>query len=292
MNLLSPLGGTFGADLPGNGFPVSEQRPENPTELDRISPREFSADVLKVNLPQALAGSVTIDSKAHIEGEAAGKIASEMLGSGLVLLPVGGTFENIYPKANKLLKSSLLGDPKIRVAHLDELVNVSEEHRFSTDLKRDFDFINKLEEQGQFIKIDPGKPAKEFHQKILADGGPRTIVLGVGPDPKTVHVAFMGEKLVDSRPALNETTELVEMGSGVSLHTNKAITIGKDIFDSVNLEKIIVVATGSKKAEAIRAAIEDSQNDQPHTGLGYLMKHHPQKLQLLLDTEAARLIRA
>ena len=87
-------------------------------------------------------------------------------------------------------------------------------------------------------------------------------------------MAFIGEDYI------NTTTAVVDLSSMAALEHNcsRAVTMGTDIFTYANLEAIIVVAKGESKTDPLQAAFADAD-----TGLGYLIKHHTDKLKIYTD---------
>ena len=191
---------------------------------------------------------------------------------GLVLLPVGATYEErIYPKLNQLLDGeSERINMSLYVSHLDELIEAPK--LFSETLKENLaNLIDPIKDR--FYAIDVENPA-EFERFIHQRGGARAIYLGLGADPSTAHVAFIGEEYI------NREISIVELGesSATKLGVEKALTIGTDVFNSSSLEKIVITISGAQKSEAFKAALEN-----PDTGLGFLIKNHLEKLNIFCD---------
>ncbi len=200
---------------------------------------------------------------------------------GLVILPVGKTYEEgIY----SLVNESLIGrddivHPGLHISHLDELVldEATEIKSFATNLKEALpELMSKL--KNNFYEIDIKKP--EAYQHFLnIQAGARAIYLGLGADPSTAHVAFIGEEYLNreiSEVFLSEATSK-------KLGVEKAVTVGTDIFESSSLERIILTIKGTDKVPSFLAALED--ND---TGLGYLLENHLAKLEIYSDHEFAQ----
>ena len=105
------------------------------------------------------------------------------------------------------------------------------------------------------------------------------IFAGLGPDPGTAHIAFIGEDFINSSTAIVNLSEKARE----TYNCSTAITIGTDIFRSANLEKIIIVAKGTDKSSSLKAGFQD-----PDTGLGYIIKHHKNKVQIFADQGALK----
>lgn len=229
----------------------------------------------------------------ELDDNIASILISEFQKPGLVMLPVGSTFEKgIYPKVNEFFafEEYELRDTKnqdsvfvkknhkvskgLSITHLDELAN-EEKNKFSSSLKRSLS--NVLNQVGErFFEIDI-ENIKTFDSFINNLGGPRLIVLGLGSDPAIAHVAFIGEEFLNTVTAKVKLSKKVAKIHGVE----EAVTIGTDIFKSNNLEQIIVVVKGKSKAESLAAAYKD-----PDTGLGFLIAYHFDKLKIYADDEA------
>lgn len=200
---------------------------------------------------------------------------------GLVILPVGKTYEEgIYTLVNEnLIGKNNLVHPKLYISHLDELVLKEDTQRknFATNLKEALpELISKL--KNEFYEIDIKNP-EAYQQFLNIHSGARAIYLGLGADPSTAHIAFIGEEYLNreiSEIFLSETT-------AEKLSVEKAVTVGTDIFESSSLERIILTIKGASKVDSFLAALID--ND---TGLGYLLEKHLTKLEIYTDHEFAQ----
>lgn len=218
---------------------------------------------------------------------------------GLVLLPAGNTFEKgIYPLVNdyfsiegfKTLSTDEQRDvfnhqqrkvhDNLRLSHLDELCDEGKENTFSSQIKASMSEVFKQVGEN-FYPINI-KSAKDFELYLSQGGGPRKIYFGLGADPANAHVAFIGEEFINSTVT---RINLSESASDV-LECKEALTIGTDVFDSTNLERIVVVAKGSNKAESLKASFSDSE-----TGLGFLIENYSNKLEIHADFEAMDLLK-
>lgn len=230
-------------------------------------------------------------SVKELEETIASILIEEFQKPGLVILPVGSTFESrIYKLVNEFFSSSeslsidlKTGDdtyikqdrkthPDLRLTHLDELIDAP--NSFADDLKNALPEVMKQVGEN-FYAINTQELA-DFDRFWKLRGGPKTIFLGLGADPATAHIAFIGEEYVNNSTAVIELSPL----AAKKHDTYQAATIGTDIFESANLEKIIVVAYGKEKAESLKAAFEN-----PDTGLGYLIENHSEKLNIYLDKD-------
>lgn len=236
------------------------------------------------------------NSARELDDFIASFLIQEFSKPGLVLLPVGKTFEEgIYPKVNDYFKLSEnkfhdgkeelyktqdhQANPDLYISHLDELIN-EKKNSFSNRLKSSLpNLIKNLDDRFYAIDIDD---IESFERFIRRAGGPRLIILGLGANPDTAHVGFMGEEYINTA-----TTEVTLSESAAKEHNcPTAITIGADIFQAHSLEAIIVVAKGKSKALSLKAAFGDADS-----GLGYLIHKHSDKLKIYTDHEAIQGLR-
>lgn len=222
----------------------------------------------------------------------------EFLKPGLILLPVGKTFETgIYPLIDKHFQAETLLsrdlhdsneelvkakqqyiNPELYLSHIDELIN-NEKNTFANRLRNSLpNVISQANERFYAIDINS---YEDFDRFVKIQGGPRLILMGLGEDDSTAHVAFIGEEFI------NTTTTMVNLSEKTSnsLKCSAAVTIGTDIFKFPSIEGLIVVAKGRSKAESLKAAFEG-----PDTGLGYLINNHRNKLKIYADREAMALL--
>jgi 6-phosphogluconolactonase/glucosamine-6-phosphate isomerase/deaminase len=223
-------------------------------------------------------------TRKELEERLITELLSDIAQPGLLLLPVGATYEQgIYRKLNEELYSKEdLIHPQLFISHLDELViETSEEESsgiikkptlFSETLKNSLpNLLGKIKER--FYPINTNHP-EDFERFIHQRGGARVIYLGLGADPSTAHVAFIGEDYINREISRVELAEL----SSNKLGVKQAVTIGTDVFNTSSLAKIVITITGEEKTEAFKAAMEN-----PDTGLGYLLNNHLENLHIFCD---------
>lgn len=218
----------------------------------------------------------------ELEEHLVAQLLEDIAKPGLLLLPVGATYENgIYSKLNaELYNRSDRVNPSLYVSHLDELIyeTVNDDEAdsrpklFSDILRSSLpNLIDELGERFYPIEIEHPEHLERFiHQR----GGARAVYLGLGADPGTAHVAFIGEEYINREVSVVDLAELSSQRLGVA----RAVTIGTDVFNSSGLEKIVLTITGEEKVEAFKAALEN-----PDTGLGYLLSYHLDSLHIFCD---------
>lgn len=227
---------------------------------------------------------------SELDKEVALMMIEDFKQPGLVLLPVGATFQKtIYPKVEEYFSfNQKTIHPELKLSHLDELSlpfmpeTDSEDIRFSTALKKS---LPSVLAQTSFHSLQV-RELNEFDRFIKNSGGPRRIYMGLGADPAIAHVAFIGEA-----GYLNSSTEIVPLSFSESRKHNfagqkisHAATMGTDIFELNNLKQkdsLIVVVIGAAKSKALAQAFKDAD-----TGLGYLIANHGDKLKIYADSAA------
>lgn len=237
------------------------------------------------------------DSQIKLDNTVVNEMLATFKKPGLVLLSAGRTFEEgIYSKINDYYNCASTKEkkdfvhPELIVSHVDERVTEEDQLLFSKSIQNQLPFLSdqfkpiKMNSvfEDDFINEDQLQNSiKDFDALIKANGGPKTIYLGLGEDPSIAHIAYIGEE------GINPTTQRVSLSKGLreKFKIKNAITIGVDIFDSVNLEKIVLVIKGFHKARSLKASFEN-----PNTGFGFLMEHYPEKLHIYADINACKLI--
>lgn len=227
------------------------------------------------------------DTSDELNKFVTGEMILEFQKPGLILLSAGDTYKKgVYDHVNKYYeedqnKSKI--HPQLSLSHVDELMpspggRVKES--FGQMLKESLH--NVTEHIGdRFYVMDVNNPV-DFDKFIRLKGAPRLIYLGLGADPDRAHVAYIGEDYI------NTTTAIVELGPHEKLKwgIQQALTIGTDIFKFPSLESIRVLVKGKHKTKSLETAFTD-----PDTGLGFLIKHHNEKLKIYCDHESASVLK-
>jgi 6-phosphogluconolactonase/glucosamine-6-phosphate isomerase/deaminase len=232
--------------------------------------------------------------KTELEDFVANLLFEEFLQPGLILLPSGNTFEeSIYPKVNdffaetqfqafnvatqetktKEIKKQV--HPQLKLSHLDELVTENNSKPFAEAIQKKLFNICK----NNFTEIDT-KRLEDFDE-FLKSNGPRVIVAGLGQDAQNAHFAFIGEEFINSETCKINLSQEMQ----AKHHCQEAVTIGTDILEHPNLEKIYVVISGEDKALSLKNAFADDT-----TGLGYVIAKHSDKLTIFADAKSLSLI--
>jgi len=206
-------------------------------------------------------------------------------------LATGSTPEKTYDKLIKAHQNGLSFE-KVKTFNLDEYLGLSPEHPQSYRhfmQKKLFNHINIKPENTHILNglaEDAEKECVKFESKIKESGGVDLWILGIGQNG---HIAFNEPgSAADSRTskvALSEST-IQANSDGRFFEDPKdvprfALTAG--IGTIMEARKIILLATGQKKAEAIKQAI----TGQPSTDCpASFLQSHP-NCTFILDHEAA-----
>ncbi|NMA66138.1 MAG: glucosamine-6-phosphate deaminase [Clostridiaceae bacterium] len=207
-------------------------------------------------------------------------------------LATGGTAEAIYPFLVREYKEKNLDFSKVSTVNLDEYVGLEPDHPQSYRYFMDrnlFDFVN-IDKKNTYIVSGVGDVEKnlaDFKQK-LSEKPIDIQLLGIGPNG---HIGFnepgSALKLSAHIETLNEST--IQANSRFFQNKDevprRAITMG--IGDIMRAKRIVLVATGEKKADAIRGLIlgDELNFNNPST----VIKVHPDAT-VIIDRELANIV--
>jgi glucosamine-6-phosphate deaminase len=214
--------------------------------------------------------------------------------SAAISLPTGSTSLGMF---DELIRRSKNGDLDLSQFHLfclDEYLGVlpDDPNTLTSWLKRSLidpagiplDHVHTL----PVTATDPSAAADEYESSISDRGGLALAVLGIGGNG---HIAYNEPgTAVDSRTRVVQLTpESVERAAGYFAGhevPTRAMTVGVGtLLDSA---KIVLIASGTGKAEIVRCALEDPISaDVPASWLRTM----PQKVTFLIDHDAASLLR-
>ncbi len=208
-------------------------------------------------------------------------------------LATGSTPEGMYSRLVKMHQEEDLDFSAIRTFNLDEYLGLGPDHPQSYHFymhQHLFHHINILQKN---INIPDGKAidaetaCRDYEESIVNEGGIDFQVLGIGgnghigfnePDTSlsaVTHVVELTEKTVKDNSRFFDSEEEVP---------RKALTMGMGPI--LKAKKILLLASGEGKSEAIRATVSGKITTQvPAT----FLQLHP-KVILILDKEAAKLI--
>ncbi|WP_342275536.1 glucosamine-6-phosphate deaminase [Spiroplasma endosymbiont of Cantharis lateralis] len=230
----------------------------------------------------------------------AGKIVSDLIlnevksNSKIVLgLATGSspitTYENIIVKSKELN----IDWSKVTTFNLDEYKGLSSQHsqsyRYFMNNKL-FDHIN-IDQKNTFVPsgmIETNNEAQKYDELISQKGGIDLQLLGLGING---HVGFNepGSDFEGLTSIVKLTKSTIEANSRFFENENDVPTqaISMGLKSIMNAKKIILIATGSAKAEAVKNLVEGPiSKDWP---CSILLNH--KDVTVVIDNEAARLLK-
>ncbi len=205
-------------------------------------------------------------------------------------LPTGNTFTGFYKELVSIHKEKGLDFSNVKTFNLDEYVGLSPTHpqSFRHYMKKHlFKHVN-IKEKNHHIPNgnanDLEKVCKEYERKIKNHGGIDLQFLGIGENG---HIGYNepGSSFNSRTRVVNLSEETRKSKTDSFGRTNKvpkkAITMG--IGTILESDKIILLASGKEKAEAVYKSIEE--NPSKKVPASALQKH--QDTQLILDKGSA-----
>lgn len=181
----------------------------------------------------------------------------------LLGLATGGTVEGVYKYIVEEFKNGNIDLSNTRTINLDEYVGIGGDHPQSYRRYMDDHFFNhvNINKENTYVPITTGDIDKELlkiREIIDGNGGTDIQLLGVG---RNGHIAF-------NEPAdrLNASASVVDLNedtikansryfSSIDDVPKKALSLG--IGDILKSKKIILLAFGSEKADAIRELLSN-----------------------------------
>ena len=243
-----------------------------------------------------MAGNIKLtvcDEPAAVAKEAA-KVFAELIRSrpdAVIGLATGSTPEDTYAELARMHKEDGLSFAKIMSFNLDEYWGLDGDHDQSYRYFMNTNLFNHVDIRPWNTVVLNGKAAnpmlecQAFEQKILSVGGVDCWLLGIGANG---HIAFNEPgSPVDSRTRLVSLTQsTIDANSDGRFFKDPAevprCALSAGIGTIREARKIVLLATGSKKAPAIAAAVEGSFTaDCPSS----LLQDHPD-CTFIVDREA------
>lgn len=222
-----------------------------------------------------LAGQITLNPKSNLG------------------LATGGTPLKMYAELIKMYKNNEINFNQIKTFNLDEYCGLEAKNPNSYHYYMNDNFFNQINIKKENIHIPDGNPenfvkeCRDYEKSIQNAGGIDLQILGIGSN---AHIGF-------NEPAdnLNAATEVVDLNEETIADNSryfenkdevpkKAISMG--IGTILKADRIILLASGKNKAEAIKKAITGKISTQVPASL---LKTHP-KITFILDKDAASLI--
>ncbi|MFH1290773.1 MAG: glucosamine-6-phosphate deaminase [Nanoarchaeota archaeon] len=177
-------------------------------------------------------------------------------------LPTGRTVIPLYKELTKLHKKKKIDFSKVKVFILDEYLGLKPTHKSSFRYFMDKNLLKKINIKEKNINLLSGsalnfrKECKKYEQKIKKAKGLDITILGIGVN---CHIAFNEPgspfKSRTRKVILTHETRRSNFGILSVLRAPKrALTIG--IGTILESKKIILIATGKHKANAIKAMLK------------------------------------
>ena len=235
-----------------------------------------------------------LDDEAAVAGAAAGLFA-ELLHrrpDAVLGLATGSTPEPVYAEMVRLHRDEGLGFARARAFNLDEYLGLDGDHdqsyRFFMQ-KHLFDHVD-IRPWNTFVfdgkAADPEQECLAFEAKIRAVGGVDLWLLGLGTNG---HIAFNEPGSgVDSRTRLvSLTQETIDANSDGRFFSDASevprCALSAGIGTIRESRRLVLLATGAKKADAIAAAVDGPfSEDCPAS----LLQDHPD-CTFIVDRDAA-----
>ena len=208
-------------------------------------------------------------------------------------LATGGTPVGMYKELIKMYEKKELNFSKITTVNLDEYIGLNPEHNQSYRYFMNNNLFNhiNIDKSNTFVPNglaeDLEAQCKEYDQKIVELGGIDIQLLGVGNNG---HIAFNepNNELSSGTHIISLTDNTIEANArffdNIDDVPRKAITMG--VGGIMKAKKIILIASGESKAEAIKGIFSGKiTTANPAT----MLQMH-RDVTIIVDEAAAKLI--
>ena len=185
-------------------------------------------------------------------------------------LPTGSTPLETYKELIRLHKSGEVSFKNVVTFNMDEYVGLEESHPESYHSFMWNNFFSHIDVKAENVHILNGNAedlmaeCRAYEEAILKAGGIDLFMGGVGEDG---HIAFNEPfSSLQSRTRIKTLTpDTIAVnsrffGGDISQVPTQALTVG--VGTVLDARKVLILATGPKKARALRHAIEGSYNHQ------------------------------
>lgn len=237
-----------------------------------------------------------MELQAHDSHEEASRAAAKTVAltvsgepGATLLLPTGSTPLGMYRELVRLYHEGELSLSRATIFNLDEYLGIPRDHPESyrrymrTHLYRFVDADPEKTHIPDAESPDPEEECERYDAAIRESGGADLCVLGIG---RNGHIGFNEPgSPFSSRTRVVGLAESTRRANAVGFDAGavpeRAITVGmRTIFES---RKILLLASGEGKAEAVAAAVEGEVS--PHIPAS-MLREHPD-VTFLLDRDAA-----
>ncbi|MFW5686872.1 MAG: glucosamine-6-phosphate deaminase [Halanaerobium sp.] len=208
-------------------------------------------------------------------------------------LATGGTPLAMYDKLIEMYREDEVDFSEIQSFNLDEYCGLEADHPNSYHYYMNDNFFNNINIKKENIHIPDGsaedfeKECRNYEESIKKARGIDLQILGIGSNG---HIGFNepAENLNVATEVVDLTEETIEANSRYFESRDevpkKAISMGMATI--LKAERIVLLASGKSKAEAIKRTVSGKISTQVPASL---LQTHPQ-ITVLLDQEAASLI--
>ena len=185
-------------------------------------------------------------------------------------LPTGSTPLQTYKELIRLYEAGEVSFKNVITFNMDEYVGLEESHPESYHSFMWNNFFSHIDIKAENVHILNGNAedlmaeCRAYEEAILKAGGIDLFMGGVGEDG---HIAFNEPfSSLQSRTRIKTLTpDTIAVnsrffGGDISLVPTQALTVG--VGTIMDARKVLILATGRKKARALRHAIEGSYNHQ------------------------------
>lgn len=236
------------------------------------------------------------DSEEQISRASAALIAAEVLSKPdcVLGLATGSTALTPYRSLIKMYGEKAVSFSSVTTFNLDEYCNLdirdrNSYHSFMHDNL--FQHIDIKEENTHFLDgnaSDIGRECRDYEEKIKKAGGIDIQLLGIGSNG---HIAFNEPDshfpAISHQVALKESTikDNARFFNTIEEVPTHALTMG--IGSIMKARKILIIATGENKAEAVRAMVNGEVTPQCPASILRFHSH----VTVMCDTAAAKYIK-
>ena len=207
-------------------------------------------------------------------------------------LATGASPVKTYNELIKRCKNGEISFSKVKTFNLDEYCDLPRDDKNSYYTFMHENLFNSVDIKEENVNIldgnaaDAEKEAKEFDEKIDNAGGIDIQLLGIGTNG---HIGFNepADSFSDGTFKVKLTDSTIKSNSiyfDDDSMPRYALTMG--INSIMRAKKIVLIATGESKADAIKATIDGEVTPQVPASV---LKNHPDAI-LLIDKAAAKLL--
>jgi glucosamine-6-phosphate deaminase len=238
---------------------------------------------------------IVVNDYQELSDKAANIVANEMKKKKDIVLGLatGSTPEGLYKNLIKMYNNNEIDFSLVNTFNLDEYYGVSDTHPKSfhhTMNEYLFNHVNIKKENAHLPETMPNdvlEACKDYDNKIESLGGIDIQILGLGVNG---HIGFNepNDKFIEETHLVDLAEETIKSNSrhfnNINEVPKQGITMG--IKNIMNAKKLLLIASGLNKADAVKGMIEGSVT--PYMPASILQTHHD--VTVIIDKEAASLL--